>query len=57
MADSLALAARCPGEWQQQIQAIASSAGRKESEVVWEALAQYFGRIDSSSVKGAIADF
>lgn len=53
MADSPILAARCPVEWQQQIQAIATAAGRKESEVVREANAQYLGKTDPYSVKGA----
>ena len=48
--------ARVPQDWQEQIQAIASAAGRKESEVVREALAQYLGKTDPSSVKGAIMD-
>lgn len=37
MADSPILAARCPVEWQQQIQSIATATGRKEAEVVREA--------------------
>lgn len=56
MADSPILAARCPVEWQQQIQEIAKAAGRKESSVVREAIAQYLGRTDPSSVKGANTD-
>jgi len=31
--------ARCPVEWQQQIRAIATASGRKEAEIVREALA------------------
>jgi RHH-type rel operon transcriptional repressor/antitoxin RelB len=38
-----------------QIQEIAAAAGRKEAEVVREALAQYLGRTDPSSVKDAIS--
>ena len=37
-----------------QIQEIAA-AGRKEAEVVREALAQYLGRTDPSSVKDALS--
>jgi len=37
MAKSPVRAARCPVEWQQQIQEIARAAGRKEAEVVREA--------------------
>lgn len=50
------IGARCLVEWQQQIQEIARAAGRKESEVVREALAQYLNRTDPAAVKGAIAD-
>ena len=46
--------ARVPQDWQ-QISAIAAASGRKEAEVVREALAQYLGQTDSSSVKGALA--
>jgi len=35
---------------------IATASGRKEAEVVREALAQYLGETDKSSVKGAISD-
>ena len=56
MADSPILAARCPVEWQQQIQEIASVAGRKESEVVREAIAQYLGKTDPASLKVGLAD-
>ena len=45
--------ARGPQDWQQQIQEIAAAAGLKEAEVVREALAQYLGKTDFSSVKGA----
>jgi RHH-type rel operon transcriptional repressor/antitoxin RelB len=48
--------ARVPLDWQQQISAIAAAAGRKEAEVVREALAQYLGQTDPAAVKGAIAD-
>ena len=55
MPESPMVGARVPQDWQQQIQVIASAAGRKEAEVVREALAQYLGKTDPSSVKGAIA--
>ncbi|MUL39443.1 hypothetical protein [Gloeocapsopsis dulcis] len=55
MAESPMVGARVPQEWQQQIQEIAAAAGRKEAEVVREAIAQYLGQTDPSSVKGAIA--
>lgn len=56
MPESPMVGARVPQEWQQQIQEIAAAAGRKEAEVVREALAQYLGRTDPSSVKGASSD-
>lgn len=56
MPESPMVGARVPQDWQQPIQEIASAAGRKESEVVREALAQYLGRTDPRCVKGAIAD-
>ena len=55
MPESPMVGARVPLVWQQQIQEIAQAAGRKEAEVVREAIAQYLGRTDPSSVKGAIA--
>ena len=48
--------ARVPQDWQQQISAIASAAGRKEAEIVRDALAQYLGKTDPKAVKGAISD-
>lgn len=41
---------------QQQISTIAASAGRKEAEIVRDAIAQYLGKTDPNSVKGAIAN-
>jgi RHH-type rel operon transcriptional repressor/antitoxin RelB len=55
MAELLLVRARVPQDWQQQIQEIATASGRKEAEVVREALAQYLGRTDPGSVKGALA--
>ena len=56
MAESPMVGARVPQEWQQQISAIASAAGRKEAEVVRDALAQYLGKTDPTAVKGAISN-
>ena len=56
MAESPMVGARVPQDWQQQISAIALAAGRKEAEIVRDALAQYLGKTDPNSVKGAIAD-
>ncbi len=54
MAESPMVGARVPQEWQQQISAIATTSGRKEAEVVREALGQYLGKTDLGSIKGAI---
>jgi RHH-type rel operon transcriptional repressor/antitoxin RelB len=53
MAESPIVGARVPQDWQQQIQAIARASGRKEAEIVREALGQYLGKTDLGSVKGA----
>ncbi|WP_250126817.1 hypothetical protein [Chroococcidiopsis sp. CCMEE 29] len=55
MPKSPMIGARVPQQWQQQINAIALASGRKEAEVVREALGQYLGKTDPGSVKGAIA--
>lgn len=55
MAESPMVGARVPQDWQQQISAIAAAAGRKEAEIVRDAIAQYLGKTDPRSVKGAIA--
>lgn len=55
MPESPMIGARVPQEWQQQINAIATASGRKEAEVVREALGQYLGKNDPGSIKGAIA--
>ncbi len=55
MAESPMVGARVPQDWQQQISAIALAAGRKEAEIVREALGQYLGQTDPASVRGAIA--
>ena len=56
MAESPMLGARVPLEWQEKIRGIAEASGRKEAEVVREAIGQYLGEVDASAVKGAIAD-
>ncbi|MBV8886785.1 MAG: hypothetical protein JO235_22715 [Chroococcidiopsidaceae cyanobacterium CP_BM_RX_35] len=55
MPESPMIGARCPVEWQEQIQEIARAAGRKEAEVVREVIALYLGKTDPVAVKGAIA--
>lgn len=52
MAESPMVGARVTKEWQQQISAIAVATGRKEAEVVREALGQYLGKTDLGSIKG-----
>ena len=54
MAESPMVGARVPQDWQQQIQAIATDSGRKEAEIVREAIAQYLGRTKPVSVKTVI---
>lgn len=55
MPESPMVGARVPLTWQQQIQEIARAAGRKEAEVVREAIAQYLGQTDPANVKEARA--
>lgn len=55
MAVSPMVGARVTQEWQQQISAIALATGRKEAEIVREALGQYLGKNDLGSIKGAIS--
>jgi len=55
MAESPMIGARVPQDFKQQISAIAASAGRKEAEIVRDAIAQYLGKTDPTAVKGAIA--
>ncbi len=55
MPESPMVGARVLQEWQQQISAIALATGRKEAEVVREALGQYLGKNDPGRIKGAIA--
>lgn len=56
MPESPMVGARIPLTWQQQIKEIATVSGRREAEVVREALAQYLGQTDPFAVKGALAD-
>ncbi len=55
MAESPMVGARVPQDWQQQISAIALAAGRKEAEIVREALGQYLNQTDPAAVKGEIS--
>lgn len=56
MAESPMVGARVKEEWAEQIKAIALAAGRKEAEIVRDAIAQYLGKTDPTAVKGAISD-
>ncbi len=56
MAESPMLGARCPVEWQQKIRGIAEASGRREAEIVREAIATYLGETDPAALKGTIAD-
>ena len=55
MAESPMVGARVPQDWQQQFQEIAGLSGRKEAQVIREALAQYLGKTNPAAVKGTIA--
>ncbi len=55
MPESPMLGARCPVEWQQQIRVIALASGKKETEVVREALGQYLGQTNPAAIKDANA--
>lgn len=54
MAKPLIVGARVPQRWQQQINVITAVSGGKEASVVREGLAQYLGKTDPGSVKGAM---
>lgn len=55
MPESPMVGARVLQEWQQLFSAIALATGRKEAEVVREALGQYLGKNDPGRIKGAIS--
>jgi RHH-type rel operon transcriptional repressor/antitoxin RelB len=55
MAESPMVGCRVPQHWQDQIRQIASASGRKESDVVREAVAQYLGEVSPGAVSGALA--
>lgn len=56
MAESPMLGARCPVEWQEKIKGIAEATGRKEAEVVREAIAQYLGETDPTTITRTLED-
>jgi len=51
MAESLMVGARVPQDWQERIRAIAAVAGRKEAEIIREALGQYLGQTDPNTFR------
>ena len=56
MAESPMVGARVPQDWQQQISAIALATGRKEAEIVRDAIARYLNKTDPNSIKGALSN-
>jgi RHH-type rel operon transcriptional repressor/antitoxin RelB len=56
MAESPMVGARVPQAWQEKIQQLAQLSGRREADIVREALGQYLGQVDVMTVKGAIAN-
>lgn len=56
MAESPMLGARCPTEWAEQVKAIATATGRKEAEVVREAIGAYLGKHDPSAIRNTLED-
>ncbi|BAY50582.1 CopG domain protein DNA-binding domain protein (plasmid) [Scytonema sp. HK-05] len=55
MAESPMVGCRVPQHWHEQIKQIAAASGRKESDVVREAVAQYLGEVSPGAVSGALA--
>ncbi|HEY9635257.1 MAG TPA: hypothetical protein V6D14_17780 [Coleofasciculaceae cyanobacterium] len=55
MAESPMVGCRVPTSWHEQIKQIAAASGRKESDVVREAVAQYLGEVSPGAVSGALA--
>lgn len=55
MAESPMVGARVPQEWQELFSANAAASGRKEAEVIREALGEYLGKNDLCSIKGDFA--
>ena len=56
MAESPMLGARCPVEWQAKIRGIAEATGKKEAEIVREAIAQYLGEADPTTITRTLED-
>jgi RHH-type rel operon transcriptional repressor/antitoxin RelB len=50
------LGARCPVEWQAKIRGIAEATGKKEAEVVREAITQYLGEADPTTITRTLED-
>ena len=56
MASSPMVGARFPKTGNNALSAIALATGRKEAEIVRDAIAQYLSKTDSTAVKGVISD-
>ncbi len=56
MAESPMVGCRVPTSWQDQIRQIASATGKKEADVVREALGQYLGAVNPGAVKSVLAN-
>ena len=54
MSESPMVGCRVPVEWQQKVRGIAIASGRKEAEVVREAIAKYLGETDPAAIKGIL---
>ena len=56
MAEMVHVGCRIPEAWERKLNEIAEASGRKQSEVLREALAQYLGENDPAVAKSAITD-
>ncbi|NEP02030.1 MAG: hypothetical protein F6K58_25905 [Symploca sp. SIO2E9] len=54
MADSPMVGCRVPLEWQLKVRGIANASGRKEAEVVREAIAKYLGEANPDTIKSTL---
>ena len=54
MSESPMVGCRVPVEWQQKVRGIALASGRKEAEVVREAIAKYLGETDPAAIKSIL---
>lgn len=45
---------RIPQDWEEEIKVIANSTGRKPSEILREAIAQYLGKANPEAIKNTL---